>query len=273
MEDGSTVASSRISGYTVVEGHRAMPTLALVRGGELIASYRLDKPVVVAGRDDECDITLSGPLVSREHCRFVASGDAYIVQDLVSNNGTYLNGERVERQILVEGDRIAVVPHILVYHAEDKDSLDAPVPPPGEARKRAMATRGVDADEVNRHLAKLHAEAEAYGFAVTCEAIGGDVDLVKVAGPIDARTSDGLGKAIGTLLAEGRCRIVVDMAEASYLTSEGVDVLLSAADKAEAGGGKLVLLNPVGQVQKILKLGLSGMFTIAGDRQEALSVF
>jgi len=250
-----------------------MPSLALVRGGELVATYRLDKPIVVVGRDDECDITLRGPLVSREHCRFVASGDEYIVQDLVSNNGTYLNGARVERQILLEGDRIAIVPHILVYHAEDKDPLAAPAPPPAEASKRDMATRGVDADEVNRHLAKLHAEAEPYGFTVSHEAISGDVDLVKVAGPIDARTSDGLGKVIGALLAGGRCRIVVDMTEASYLTSEGVDVLLSAADKAEASGGKLVLLNPAGQVQKILKLGLSGMFTIAGDRQEALSVF
>lgn len=250
-----------------------MPTLALVRGGELIASYRLDKPVVVVGRDDECDIALRGPLVSREHCRFVASGDAYIVEDLGSNNGTYLNGVRVERQRLLEGDRIAVVPHILVYHALDKKPLAAPPSPGGEARAGNMATRGVDAAEVNRHLAKLHAEAEPYGFTVSHEAVSGDVDLVKVSGPLDARTSDGFGKAIEVLLAEGRCRIVIDMTEASYLTSEGVSVLLSAVDEAEAGGGKLVLLNPASQVQKILNLGLTEMFTITMNRQEALSMF
>ena len=249
-----------------------MPTLALVRGGELIASYRLDKPVVVVGRDDECDITLSGPLVSREHCRFVASGDTYIVEDLGSNNGTYLNGARVERQMLLEGDRIAIVPHILVYHALDKEPLAAPASPGGEARAGTMATRGVDAAEVNRHLAKLHAEAEPYGFTVSHEAVSRDVDLVKVSGPLDARTSDGLEKAIEVLLAEGRCRIVIDMTEASYLTSEGVGVLLSAVDEAEASGGKLVLLNPASEVQKILNLGLAEMFTIARDRRETLSI-
>ena len=250
-----------------------MPTLALVRGGELIASYRLDAPVVVVGRDDERDITLRGPLVSREHCRFVASGDTYIVEDLGSNNGTYLNGVRVDQQRLLEGDRIAIVPHILVYHALDKEPLAAPAFPGVKSSKGVMATREVDAAEVNRHLAKLHAEAEPYGFTVSHEVVSGDVDLVKVSGPLDARTSDGLGKAIEALLVQGRCRIVIDMTEASYLTSEGVGVLLSAVDEAEASGGKLVLLNPASQVQRILNLGFIEMFTIARDRQEALSVF
>ncbi len=249
-----------------------MPTLALVRAGELIASYRLDKPVIVAGRDDECDITLGGPLVSREHCRFVASGDTYIVEDLGSSNGTHLNGEQVERQMLVEGDRIAIVPHILVYHASDKEPLAAPASPGGEASTGLMATAAVDITEVSRHLAKLHAEAEPYGFTVSHEAVGRDVDLIKISGPLDGRTADGLGKATEALLAEGRCRIVIDMTEASNLTSEGVGVLLSAADEAEANGGKLVLLNPASQVQDILDMGLAQIFTIARDRQEALSV-
>ncbi len=249
-----------------------MPTLALLRAGELIASYRLDKPVVVVGRDDECDITLRGPLVSREHCRFLASGDTYSVEDLGSNNGTHLNGVRVDRQRLLEGDRIAIVPHILVYHALDKEPVAASTSPRGKASTGTMVTREVDAAEVNRHLAKLHAEAEPYGFTVSHEAVSGDVDLVKVSGPLDARTSDELEKAIEALLAEGRCRIVIDMTEASNLTSEGVDVLLSAADRAEASGGKLVLLNPAGEVQKILNLGLTEMFTIAKDRREALSI-
>lgn len=249
-----------------------MPVLALVRAGELIASYPLDAPVVVVGRDHECDIRLTGPIVSRKHCRFVASGDTYIVEDLGSNNGTYLNGERVERQMLVEGDRIAVVPHILVYHAVDKEPLAAPASPGGEASTGMMATAAVDITEVNRHLAELQAEAEPYGFTVSHEAVSGGVDLVKVSGPLDARTSDRLEKAIAALLAEGRCRIAIDMAEASNLTSEGVGVLLSAVDGAEAVGGKLVLLNPASQVQEILSMGLSAMFTIAGDRQEALSI-
>ncbi len=63
------------------------------------------------------------------------------------------------------------------------------------------------------------------------------------------------------------------MTEASYLTSEGVGVLLSAVDEAEASGGKLVLLSPARQVQEILDMGFTRMFTIARDRQEALSVF
>ena len=249
-----------------------MPTLALVRVGELIASYRLDKPVIVVGRDHGCDITLGGPLVSRKHCRFVASGDTYIVEDLGSNNGTHLNGEQVERQMLVEGDRIAIVPHILVYHASDEEPVAAPAPPGGREPADMMATAAVDISQVNRQLAELHAAAEPYGFAVSQEALSGHVDLVKISGPLDARTSDRVEKAIRALLAEGRCRIVIDMTEASNLTSEGAGVLLAAADRAEASGGKLVLLNPAGHVQDIMDMGLARMFTIARDRQEALTI-
>jgi anti-anti-sigma factor len=250
----------------------AMPTLALVRAGELIASYRLDKPVIVVGRSSECDITLGGPLVSRKHCRFVACGDAYAVEDMGSHNGTHLNGKRVERQTLVEGDRIAVVPHILVYHALDEEPVAAPALPRGDVSAGMMATAAVDITEVNRHLAGLHAEAAPRGFAVSHEAVGGGVDLVRISGPLDGRTSQELGKAIAELLAEGRCRIVVDMTEACNLTSDGVGVLLWAADRAETSGGKIVLLSPASQRQDMLDLGLARMFTMAGNRQEAVSI-
>ncbi|MHC5053546.1 MAG: anti-sigma factor antagonist [Planctomycetota bacterium] len=248
-----------------------MPTLALVRAGELIASYRLDSPVVVLGRDDGCGITLKGPLVSREHCRFLASGDTYVVEDLGSSNGTHVNGEPVERKVLVEGDRIAVVPHILVYHAADMEPLASPVPPEMDASAGSMDTARLDADEVNRHLSRLLAEAKAYGFSITQEAAGADVDLITVSGPLDAHTADLLGGALNARLAEGRCRFVVDMSGVNYLASAGIGVLLSAADEAAAGGGKLVLLDPAPQAQDTLDLGFNELFTIAGDMQGALA--
>ena len=249
-----------------------MPTLALVHGGQVIATYPLDRPVVVVGRDNECDIALAGPIVSRKHCRLVASGDTYVVEDLGSHNGTYLNGVRVERQTLVQGDEIAVVPHILVYHASVKEPLAAPASPGGEASTDLAGTMEVDPAEVRRRLAELRGGAEPRGLELSHEAVGSGVDLVKVSGPLDGRTSDRLGKVVKALLAQGRRRIVIDMAEASHLTKEGVGVLLWAADKAEASGGKLVLLNPAGQVQGIPAMALAERFTMARDRQEALSI-
>ncbi|MHC4247936.1 MAG: FHA domain-containing protein [Planctomycetota bacterium] len=248
-----------------------MPTLALVRAGEMVASYRLDAPVVVLGRGDECGITLKGTLVSREHCRFLASGDTYVVEDLGSSNGTHVNGEPVERQVLVEGDRIAVVPHILVYHAADMEPLASPVPPEMDASAGSMDTARLDADEVNRHLSRLLAEAKAYGFSITQKTVGGDVDLIVISGPLDAHTADLLGGAFNARLAEGRCRFIADMSGVHYLASAGIGVLLSVSDETAAGGGKLVLLNPATQAQETLDLGFAELFTITGDMQEALA--
>ena len=249
-----------------------MPVLALVSDNELIASYRLEAPVVVVGREDGCDIKLAGPMVSRKHCKFVASGDTYSVQDLGSYNGTYLNGARVEEQRLVEGDRISIMPHVLVYHASDEESPAAPAPRVGRAPTDFEATMKVDAAEVNRHIARLHGEAETHESTVSHEALGGGADLVKVSGSLDARTSDRLGRMVKVLLTQGRCRIVIDLTEAGNLTREGVAVLLAAAHAAKAGGGKLVLLNPASQAQEISNQALADAFTIARDRQEALSI-
>lgn len=250
-----------------------MPALELVRGGELIASFRLDAPVVVLGRGDECDITLGGLLVSHRHCQFVGSGEAYAVQDLGSANGTYVNGERVEQQTLSDGDRIAVVPYILIYRARDRASSAGPTTAEGTSAADVMATTKLDSAEIIRHLKKISEEARPYGFSVSHETIGDTVDLVKVSGALDAHTFDGLEEAINSLFAAERFRLIIDITEVSYVASAGIGVLIGATNEAEASGGKIVLLNPTSEVQEVFDgLGFTEIFTIARSRQEALSV-
>jgi anti-sigma B factor antagonist len=136
-----------------------------------------------------------------------------------------------------------------------------------------MATAKLDADEVNRHLSKLLAEAKPYGFTVTRSVVGDGIDLIAVTGPLDAHTADLLGEAFNARLAEGRHSFIVDMSGVHYLASAGIGVLLSVAEEAEARGGGLVLLAPASQAQETLDLGFTEMFTIAADRPEALSHF
>ncbi|MHC4202917.1 MAG: FHA domain-containing protein, partial [Planctomycetota bacterium] len=201
-----------------------MPALELVRGAEMIASFRLDAPVVVLGRSDECDITLGGPLVSHRHCRFVESGGAYVVHDLGSANG--------------DGDRIAVVPYILFYRARDK--VSSAVPPSGEsgAATDTTATTKLDSAEILRHLKKISEEARPYGFSVSHETISDTVDLIKVSGALDANTFDGLEEAINSLFAVERFRLIIDITEVNYIASAGIGVLIGATNEAEASGGK-----------------------------------
>lgn len=75
--------------------------------------YRLDKPEVFLGRDLTCDIVINDSEVSRRHMRFFAQGDSYILEDLGSTNGTFINGQRVvSPTILRNGELISIGEHI-----------------------------------------------------------------------------------------------------------------------------------------------------------------
>ncbi|MBK5258242.1 MAG: protein kinase [Thermoanaerobaculia bacterium] len=59
---------------------------------------------VMVGRDRTCSIVLSHPAVSRRHARITLSGASFVLEDLKSANGTYVNNARVERVKLKPGD-------------------------------------------------------------------------------------------------------------------------------------------------------------------------
>lgn len=65
-------------------------------------------PAVVLGRSRDCDVRIPDGNVSRRHAEIVREGASYWLVDLESTNGTLLNGERVERSKLSDGDRITL---------------------------------------------------------------------------------------------------------------------------------------------------------------------
>jgi hypothetical protein len=61
------------------------------------------------GRGSESDITVAEDMVSRRHARLLIEPDnAIYIEDLKSTNGTFINGERIQRAALKEGDRILI---------------------------------------------------------------------------------------------------------------------------------------------------------------------
>jgi len=70
--------------------------------------HPVDERRVVLGRSRECDIQVNDANVSRRHAEVRQEGAGYWVVDLESTNGTELNGERVERAKLSDGDRITI---------------------------------------------------------------------------------------------------------------------------------------------------------------------
>ena len=61
------------------------------------------------GRATGADFIVDAPLVSRVHCRLIVAPDGTLeVRDLESTNGTFVNGERIEKARLKSGDRLGV---------------------------------------------------------------------------------------------------------------------------------------------------------------------
>lgn len=81
--------------------------LVLIGGGEPIAYPVIDGETVV-GRSSKAAIRLSEPLVSSTHFKIVKRGSVFAVVDLGSENGTYVNGVRVQEKELEQGTQIRV---------------------------------------------------------------------------------------------------------------------------------------------------------------------
>jgi pSer/pThr/pTyr-binding forkhead associated (FHA) protein len=63
---------------------------------------------MLIGRHSDADIRLALPDVSRRHCRIVFAHGAWQLFDLSSLNGVFVNGERVQRASLKEGDQLKI---------------------------------------------------------------------------------------------------------------------------------------------------------------------
>ncbi len=96
--------------------------LLIVRRGPSQGSrFLLDTDVTTCGRHPHSDIFLDDVTVSRRHAEFRRQGTQFEVRDLASLNGTYYQGERVERHMLSDGDEIQVGKFHLTFFASRID--------------------------------------------------------------------------------------------------------------------------------------------------------
>lgn len=76
-----------------------------VREGETVA---FNSDVLTIGRSPQSDLFLDDVTVSRHHARVICDDNGYLVEDLNSLNGTYVNRKRIERDRLSDGDELQI---------------------------------------------------------------------------------------------------------------------------------------------------------------------
>lgn len=89
--------------------------LVVTRGPNTGSQFRLDRPVMSAGRHQLSDIYLDDITVSRRHAEFRRENGEFHVVDRGSRNNTYVNREPVESAVLTNGDEIQIGNFRLVF--------------------------------------------------------------------------------------------------------------------------------------------------------------
>jgi pSer/pThr/pTyr-binding forkhead associated (FHA) protein len=102
---------------TVPELAEGTGILVVKRGPNAGSRFLLDSDVVRAGRHPDSDIFLDDITVSRRHAEFVRRPGGYVMRDVGSLNGTYLNRERIEEAELANGDEVQIGKFKLVFLA------------------------------------------------------------------------------------------------------------------------------------------------------------
>jgi pSer/pThr/pTyr-binding forkhead associated (FHA) protein len=70
---------------------------------------------VVIGRGTECDVLIKDPKASRKHCQLTRKEDGFLLEDLSSKNGTYVNGVRITEPVILKQNETFKIGETIFY--------------------------------------------------------------------------------------------------------------------------------------------------------------
>lgn len=117
--------------------------LIVSSGKIVIAEVTLNRPRMVLGRDESCDISLDSRYVSRFQNLFMETPEGWLLIDLSSTNGCFVNGRRIHEHRLRDGDLIAVGQHQMRF-AGPGVWARVPAPTPTDESDTTLIAQGPD---------------------------------------------------------------------------------------------------------------------------------
>jgi pSer/pThr/pTyr-binding forkhead associated (FHA) protein len=131
-----------------------MAKLILTFNGKVFGEYPIVKERMTVGRKPGNDIQIDNLAVSSQHAAIITILDDSFLEDLESTNGTFVNGKRIKKHALQNGDIIGIGKHELKYiseHAGSRDSYDKTMvmrPPPMAAERPVEEPVGSSTQEI-----------------------------------------------------------------------------------------------------------------------------
>jgi uncharacterized protein len=103
----------------------------LTTGNPTSAAHLVTPAEYLIGSDPECDIVVGEPHVSSRHCRLTYDRGGYLLEDLGSTNGTYVNGVRIsEVTFVTKGERVTLGRSVPLPWPGTREALKPSPPPP-----------------------------------------------------------------------------------------------------------------------------------------------
>src|ERR1700733_1372667 len=126
---------------------------------------------VTIGRQPDNSFCVDNPAVSGHHATVFAEGDHYVIEDAESFNGTYVNGQRIGKAVLKDGDNVTIGKHTIEFRDDVRQDVAAQPTPDsrvdGQLAKpkppQLDRTVVLDTAEAKEMVAKLAAAASSAG--------------------------------------------------------------------------------------------------------------
>jgi pSer/pThr/pTyr-binding forkhead associated (FHA) protein len=101
-----------------------MAKLILTFNKQVIREYAFNKDSITVGRNEDNTIVIDNLAVSGFHARIDRTGSDYILTDLQSTNGTFVNDQKVTSHKLVHGDNVVIGKHVILFVSAEGDKVD-----------------------------------------------------------------------------------------------------------------------------------------------------
>ncbi len=95
-------------GSPLEDGLRGPALVVRSGGGRAGESFELGSARTVVGRSPDCDVFLDDVTVSRRHAEVHREGDGFLIRDLGSLNGTFVNRRRIDSVLLSDDDEVQI---------------------------------------------------------------------------------------------------------------------------------------------------------------------
>lgn len=94
----------------------------VLKSAERQETYPLTSDRVTLGRSINTHVRLMDKMASREHCEILRMGDRFVLRDLGSSNGTFINGKSLSEKVLEWGDKITIGETVLIFFQDSTGS-------------------------------------------------------------------------------------------------------------------------------------------------------